>query len=79
MAILTTNITTIITDLTTVLTISIVYYHYYHHGFRVGSFYRDNRRENGNYRSYRKYIRIDWGHIWIIQKKMETIGVLGKI
>ena len=39
----------------------------------------DNTKENGNDRSSREDLRLDWGHIGIMEKKMETIGVMGNI
>ena len=36
--------------------------------------YRDNGKENGNYRDYGG---LYWGHIGIMEKKMETIGIIG--
>ena len=38
--------------------------------------YRDNGKENGNYRDYRDYVGyilgLYWGNIGIMEKKMET-------
>ena len=36
--------------------------------------YRDNGKENGNYRNYRDYIRIYWGYIGIMEKPTPVIS-----
>ena len=41
--------------------------------------YRDNGQENGNYRDYTGYIGLFWGYIRIMEKKMETTGIIGVI
>ena len=41
--------------------------------------YRDNGKDNGNYRDYRGYIGLYRGHIGIMEKKMGTTGMIGAI
>ena len=47
-------------------------------GYILG-LYRDNGKENGNYKDYRDYNRVYWGCIGIMEKKMETIRIIGII
>ena len=39
--------------------------------------YRDNGKENGNYKDYRDCNRVYWGYIGIMEKKIETIRIIG--
>ena len=45
--------------------------------------YTDSGKENGNYRDYRDYVGVlwwlFWGYIRIVEKKMETTGIIGII
>ena len=44
--------------------------------YNILGLYRDNGKENGNYRGYRDYIGIiNWCHMGIMGKKMETTVV----
>ena len=49
----------------------------------VFGLFMDNGKENGNYRDYRGLYRelwgIYWGNIWMMEKKMETTGIIGVI
>ena len=49
----------------------------------LGGIYWDDGKENGNYRNYRGYIGVVLGFYWeyigIMEKKMESIGIIGVI